>query len=78
MKTIKVVVTLKQGILDPQGLAIKHAMESIDCEGIENVRVGKYIELKFSNDISEERLNQICEQLLSNPVIEDYRIETGG
>ncbi|OIP41931.1 phosphoribosylformylglycinamidine synthase [Candidatus Desantisbacteria bacterium CG2_30_40_21] len=78
MKTIKVVVTLKQGILDPQGLAIKHAMESIDCEGIENVRVGKYIELKFSNDIPEERLNQICEQLLSNPVIEDYRIETGG
>ncbi|MBI4777961.1 phosphoribosylformylglycinamidine synthase subunit PurS [Candidatus Desantisbacteria bacterium] len=78
MKTMKVVVTLKQGILDPQGLAIKHAMESINCEKIEDVRMGKYIELKFSDDIPEERLNQICEQMLSNPVIEDYRIETGG
>ncbi len=78
MKTVKVFVTLKQGILDPQGLAIKHAMESINYEGIEDVRMGKYIELKFSENISEERLNQMCEQLLSNPVIEDYRIETGG
>lgn len=78
MKTIKVFVTLKKGILDNQGLAIKHAMESINCEGIEDVRIGKYMELEFSNDISEERLNQICEQMLSNPVIEDYRIETGG
>ncbi|MFH1097560.1 MAG: phosphoribosylformylglycinamidine synthase subunit PurS [Candidatus Desantisbacteria bacterium] len=78
MKTMKVFVTLKQGILDPQGLAIKHTLESINYEGIEDVRMGKYIELNFSDDIPEERLNQMCEQVLSNPVIEDYRIETGG
>ncbi len=75
MKKVKVFVTLKEGILDPQGLAIKHALESMDYEGIEDVRVGKYMELKFSGDIPEERLHQICDQVLSNPVIEDYRIE---
>ncbi|MFH1860722.1 MAG: phosphoribosylformylglycinamidine synthase subunit PurS [bacterium] len=75
MKKVKVYVTLKEGILDPQGLTTKHALESINYEGIEDVRVGKYMELKFSKDVSEERLNQMCEQVLSNPVIEDYRIE---
>ncbi|MBI4777327.1 phosphoribosylformylglycinamidine synthase subunit PurS [Candidatus Desantisbacteria bacterium] len=75
MKKVKVFVTLKEGILDPQGLAIKHALESINYEGIEDVRMGKYIELKFSKNIPDEKLNQMCEQVLSNPVIEDYRID---
>jgi phosphoribosylformylglycinamidine synthase len=75
MGKIKVFVTLKEGILDPQGLAIKHALEFINYEGVEDVRVGKYMELKFSGDIPEERLHQMCEQVLSNPVIEDYRID---
>ncbi len=71
-------VTLKRGVLDPQGKAIQHGLADLGFEGVEDVRVGKYIELKIdgvSKDEAEKRVRAMCEQLLANPVIEDFKFE---
>ncbi len=71
-------VTLKRGVLDPQGKAIQHGLASLGFDGVEEVRMGKYIEVKLtglSRDEAERRVRAMCEQLLANPVIEDFRFE---
>jgi phosphoribosylformylglycinamidine synthase len=75
MKQVNVYVALKKDILDPQGLVIKQTLETMNYKGIREVRVGKYINITFDNDVSEETLHEICNRVLSNPVIEDYKIE---
>jgi len=76
----KVVVTLKENILDPQGTAIKRELESLGYKGIEDIRLGKVIEVSFSESVAidkqDELLEEISEKLLANPVIEDYRVES--
>lgn len=76
MKKVQVYITLKQGVLDPQGKAIQTSLHALDYPEVDDVRVGKYIELQVEEypDL-ETRVTQMCEQLLANPVIEDYRIE---
>ena len=69
-----VTVTLKKGVLDPQGKAIEGALHSLGFEGAENVNVGKIITLDLPENTSEEQIKDMCEKLLSNPVIEDYEI----
>ena len=74
----RVYVTLKRGILDPQGQAVLHALGSLGYSGVKDVRVGKLIELELeSSDRSkaEADLKTMGERLLANPVIEDYRFE---
>jgi len=74
----KIHVTLKQGILDPQGKAIEHALDSMGFKNAANVRVGKYMELDVSeNDKAkaEVQVKQMCEKLLANTIIEEYRYE---
>ncbi|HET7909465.1 MAG TPA: phosphoribosylformylglycinamidine synthase subunit PurS [Nitrospira sp.] len=74
----KIHVTLKQGILDPQGKAIEHALDSLGFKNAENVRVGKYMELDVNEKDkakAEAQVKQICEKLLANTVIEEYRYE---
>ncbi len=74
----KVHVTLKQGILDPQGKAIEHALQSLGFQSASNVRVGKYMELDLNETDkakAEILLKQMCEKLLANTVIEEYRYE---
>ena len=74
----KIYVTLKKSILDPQGKAVQHSLESMGYNEVRDIRLGKYIELKFDNikgDEPEVRVREMCEQLLANPVIEDYRFE---
>ena len=71
----RVTVMLKQGVLDPQGEAIRHALGSLGFEGVEGVRQGKVIELDLADGTSEERVAEMCEKLLANTVIESYRIE---
>ncbi|CEI82923.1 phosphoribosylformylglycinamidine synthase subunit PurS [Oceanobacillus oncorhynchi subsp. incaldanensis] len=76
MRKVQVYITLKQGVLDPQGKAIQTSLHSLDYPEVEDVRVGKYIELQVEDGPGlEGRVTQMCEQLLANPVIEDYRIE---
>jgi phosphoribosylformylglycinamidine synthase len=76
----KVYVSLKKGILDPQGKAIQNALQVLGHSKVREVRVGKYIELDLDGIPAEEarrRLTEMCEKLLANPVIEDYRFEVG-
>ncbi len=71
----RVYVMLKNGVLDPQGEAVKHALGSLGFEGVECVRQGKVIELDLADGTSEETINEMCEKLLANTVIESYRVE---
>ena len=74
----KVTVMLKDGVLDPQGEAVKHALNSLKYNKVKSVRQGKVIEIGL-DEISEERANksirEMCEKLLANTVIESYEIE---
>jgi phosphoribosylformylglycinamidine synthase subunit PurS len=72
---VRVHVTLKKGVLDPQGKAIHHALEGLGFAGVEEVRAGKLIELDLADDVVESEVEEMCRQLLANTVIEDYRIE---
>jgi len=73
----RVFVTLKPGVLDPQGKAIHHALEGLGFGGVEDVRAGKLIELDLDEDVSEADVDAMCRKLLANTVIENYRIERG-
>lgn len=68
-------VMLKDGVLDPQGAAVQHALGSLGFEGVESVRQGKVIELDLADGTSEDTIAQMCEKLLANMVIESYRVE---
>lgn len=73
-----VFVTLKQSVLDPQGSAVRGSLHTLGFEEAEEVRIGKYMELRVNlNDESqaEQRVREMCEKLLANTVIEDYRFE---
>ncbi len=76
MKT-RVYVTLKNGVLDPQGKAIHHALEGLGFSGINDVRAGKLIELDLADGVSQEDVEAMCRKLLANTVIENFRIEHG-
>lgn len=74
----RVHVTLKNGVLDPQGKAVQHALGSLGFDGVEDVRQGKYIELDLTETDAakaQARVEDMCKQLLSNTVIENYAIE---
>ncbi|WP_166041510.1 phosphoribosylformylglycinamidine synthase subunit PurS [Sphingosinicella sp. YJ22] len=72
----RVHVTLKSGVLDPQGKAIHHALEGLGFDGVRDVRAGKLIELELEDDSAGEGdIDQMCRKLLANTVIENYRIE---
>jgi phosphoribosylformylglycinamidine synthase len=72
---VRVSVTLKNGVLDPQGRAIQHALEGLGFAGVEDVRAGRLIELEVADDTADAALDAMCRQLLANLVIETYRIE---
>ena len=72
---IRVYVTLKNGVLDPQGKAIHHALEGLGFDGVQGVRAGKLIELEVAEGTSDEAIDEMCRKLLANTVIENYRIE---
>jgi phosphoribosylformylglycinamidine synthase len=72
---VRIVVSLKPGVLDPQGRAVHHALDGLGFQGVEDVRVGRMIELEVADGTSEASLREMCEKLLANTVIENYRIE---
>ena len=72
---VRVFVSLKNGVLDPQGRAIHHAIEGLGIHGVQDVRAGKMIELDVADDTSDTALDAMCNKLLANTVIENYRIE---
>lgn len=72
---VRVHVSLKNGVLDPQGRAIHHALESLGFEGVNDVRAGRLIELDVAEATSDAALDEMCRKLLANMVIENYRVE---
>ena len=74
MKT-RVYVTLKNGVLDPQGKAIHHALEGLGFGGVNDVRAGKLIELDLDPSVGDGEVEEMCRKLLANTVIENFRIE---
>lgn len=75
----KVYVTLKPSVLDPQGKAIHHSVESMGFESVADIRQGKYFEIALDGNLSESdaqtAVEKIARDVLANPVIEDYRVE---
>jgi phosphoribosylformylglycinamidine synthase PurS subunit len=75
----RVYVNLKPGVLDPQGKAIQHSVELLGFKGIADLRQGKYFEIALDNSLDEEQaresVGQMAREVLSNPIIEDYRVE---
>ena len=74
----RVFVTLKPGVLDPQGRAIHHALEGLGFDGVRDVRAGKLIELELAEGTSEADIAAMCRKLLANTVIENFTIEQVG
>lgn len=77
----RVYVTLKPGVLDPQGKAIHHSLEGTGHTNLKDVRQGKFFEIEFATDVSADdarsTATQIANDVLANPVIEDYHVEVG-
>ncbi|MEP0964250.1 MAG: phosphoribosylformylglycinamidine synthase subunit PurS [Roseobacter sp.] len=71
----RVHVMLKNGVLDPQGEAVRHALGAMGFEGVNGVRQGKVIELDLAEGSSEADVTAMCEKLLANTVIESYKVE---
>lgn len=73
-----VYVTIKQSVLDPQGVAVQGALHTLGFQEVGKIRIGKYMELELDTtdrDAAEARVKEMCEKLLANTVIEDYRYE---
>lgn len=73
----RVHVMLKNGVLDPQGEAVRHALGAMGFDGVEGVRQGKVIELDLAEGATEAQVKDMCEKLLANTVIESYSVEMG-
>ncbi|RWZ57974.1 phosphoribosylformylglycinamidine synthase subunit PurS [Halobacillus fulvus] len=73
MRKVKIYITLKEAVLDPQGKAVQNSLRSLEYNNVQEVRVGKYMEMMVEDteDI-EAQVDQMCDKLLANPVIEDY------
>lgn len=79
--TVKVYVTLKKAVLDPQGKAVEQALQRLGFAEVNGVRVGKFIELEVNETDAKRakaRAKEMCERLLANLVIEDYRFDVAG
>lgn len=74
MPTVRVYVTLKPSLLDSAGRTVAQALQKLGYAEVEQVRIGKLIEIQVA-DYSEARVKEMCDKLIANPVIEDYRIE---
>jgi phosphoribosylformylglycinamidine synthase len=81
MFKVKIYISLKEGVADPQGITIKNALNSLGYQGVGKVRMGKYLQLKLNvKDVKEARkeIEDMCRKLLVNPVIENYDYEIKG
>lgn len=72
---VKVTIMLKKGVLDPQGKAIENTLGHLGYDQVQDVRQGRLITMDVDEDTSYETIQQMCDKLLANPVIEDYEIQ---
>lgn len=78
MARFEIYVTYKKGIFDPPGATAERALQNLGYTEVEQVKIGKFIQLEVADATPEARVREMCDKLLANPVIEDYRIETVG
>jgi phosphoribosylformylglycinamidine synthase subunit PurS len=74
----KIIITPKKAVLDPQGKTVQNALEHMGYQGVQAVHVGKYLEIELAGsdrEAARKSLDEACHKFLSNPVIEDYRLE---
>lgn len=77
----EIYITLKKTVADPQGLTVKHALKSLGFTEVADVRIGKLVDIRLDisdRDIAKEKLTQMCNKLLANPIIEDFQIHIKG
>ena len=75
---VKIFVSLKNGVLDPQGKAVERSLHSLGYQEVQDVRVGKFVELNLqagSREAAEDRIREMCDRLLANPVIENFHYD---
>ena len=73
MKKVKIYITLKTGVLDPQGKAVQDSLQTLGYDAVNSVRVGKYLELEMNDDADvHTQVEEMCTKLLANPVMEDF------
>ena len=72
---LRIIVSLKNGVLDPQGKAIQHALAGLGFDGVDDVRAGKIFELDVADGTSDDAIDEMCRKLLANTVIENYKVE---
>ena len=75
---VKIFISFKEGVLDPQGKAVERSLHSLGYQEVRDVRMGKYLAIELdasSRQAAEARIREMCDKLLANPVIEDYRFE---
>jgi len=75
---VKIFISFKDGVLDPQGKAVERSLHTLGYEEVRDVRMGKYLEIELeasSREAAETRVREMCDKLLANPVIEDYKFE---
>ena len=75
MSKVKVFVSLKEGILDPQGLTVENSLKNLGYENVSNLRIGKFITLEINGNDIDKQIDEMCQKLLANPIIEDYKYE---
>jgi len=78
MAKARVVITLKKTIMDAQGQTVEKALHNLGYEGVQNLRMGKYVEMEVNGAPREQlsaQLDEMCRKLLANPIIEDFRVE---
>ncbi|MBA4370284.1 MAG: phosphoribosylformylglycinamidine synthase [Coriobacteriaceae bacterium] len=75
MARYEIFVTYKKGIFDPPGATAQRALVNLGYDEVADVKIGKYVRLEVADGTSEERVREMCDKLLANPVIEDYRVE---
>jgi phosphoribosylformylglycinamidine synthase len=78
MKQYAVYITSRKGIFDPAGATAQHALSNLGFTAVKDVKIGKFIELTCDDDATPEAVAEMCDKLLANPIIEDYRIEACG
>jgi len=78
MARFDIYVTYKKGIFDPPGATAERALQNLGYAEVSSVKIGKFIQLEVATGTPEERVREMCDRLLANPVIEDYRIEIVG
>ncbi len=78
MARFEIYVTYKKGIFDPPGATAERALQNLGYAEVSSVKIGKYMQLEVADGTPVEKVREMCDKLLANPVIEDYRIETVG